>query len=110
MNEASLGTQSAGAQSDDTRRYLMQLPPALFRARLEVENGLALLPSVIAPGQLAVRPARAVQLGELLFNADAHAGWFNTEAEAQREGCDLEGSLFWREEFMRESLGARTSR
>ena len=110
MNEASLGTQSAGAQSDDTRRYLMQLPPALFRARLEVESGLALLPSVFAPGQLVVRPARAVQAGQLLFCIDAHVGWFTSEAEAQRAGCDLAVSLFWREEFMRESLGARTSR
>jgi len=71
MNEASLGSgQSASAQSD-MRRWLMQLPPALFRARLEVESGAARLPSAFAPGQLAVRPARAVLAGELLFCIDA---------------------------------------
>ena len=106
MNEGSLGTP-LGVQSDDARQYLLQLPPPLFRARLEVENGLALLPSALAPGRLALRPARKVQLGDLLFNVDAHAGWFNTEAEAQQQGCDLEGSLFWREEFLRDSLGGR---
>ena len=108
MNEGSLGTQ-LGVPSDDARPYFLQLPPPLFRARQEVENGLALLPSALAPGRLALRPTRKVQLGDLLFNVDAHAGWFNTEAEAQREGCDLEGSLFWCEEFLRDSLGGRLS-
>ena len=97
MNENSLGTHSVGAQqSDSKRRYLLQLPPALFRARLQAESSLTLLPSAFAPGQLAVRPARAVLAGQLLFCIDAHAGWFTSEAEAQRAGCDLAVSLFWR--------------
>ena len=75
MNEASLGSVGA-QQTDNTRRYLLQLPPALFRARLESESGLTLLPSAFAPGQLAVRPARAVQAGQFLFCIDAHVGWF----------------------------------
>ncbi len=85
----------------------MQLPPALFRARLEVESGAALLPSAFAPGQLAVRPARAVLAGELIFCIDAHAGWFTSETEAEQAGCDLAASVFWREEFVRSSLGGR---
>ena len=75
----------------------MQLPPPLFRAQLEVESGAVLLPSAFAPGQLAVRPSRAVVAGQLLFGIDAHLGWFPSEAEAQRAGCDLADSLFWRE-------------
>ena len=105
MNEASLGTQSAGAQSDDTRRYLMQLPPALFRARLEVESEW--------PRAFAQRfRARAATQADSSFSASTRtwAGLLTSEAEAQRAGCDLAVSLFWREEFMRESLGARTSR
>ena len=109
MNEASLGSgQSAGAQSD-TRRYLMKLPPALFRAHSEVESKTALLPSAFALGQLALRPTRAVLAGQLLFCIDAHAGWFTSEPEAQRAGCDLADSLFWREEFVRGSVGGRVS-
>ena len=108
MNENSLGTHSVGAQqSDSTRRYLLQLPPALFRARLQAESRLTLLPSAFAPGQLAVRPAKAVRAGQLLLSIDAHAGWFTNEVDAQRAGCDLAASLFWREEFVRDSLGGR---
>ena len=87
----------------------MNLPPALFRAQLEVESGAALLPSAFAPGQLAVRPARAVLAGELIFCIDAHKGWFTSETEAERAGCDLAASLFWREEFVRGSVGGRVS-
>jgi len=87
----------------------MKLPPALFRAQLEVESGAALLPSAFALGQLAVRPTRAVLAGQLIFCIDAHAGWFTSEAEAQRAGCDLADSLFWREEFVRGSVGGRVS-
>jgi len=50
-----------------------------------------------------------VLAGELLFCIDAHAGWFTTEAEAERAGCDLAASLFWREEFVRGSVGGRVS-
>ena len=109
MNEASLGSgQNAGAQSD-SRRMLMQLPPAVFRTRLEVESGTALLPSAFAPGQLAVRPARKVSAGELIFCIDAHKGWFTSETEAEQAGCDLAASVFWREEFVRSSVGGRVS-
>ena len=110
MNENSLGTHSVGAQqSDSKRRYLLQLPPALFRARLQAESSLTLLPSAFAPGQLAVRPAKSVRAGQLLLSIDAHAGWFTNELDAQLAGCDLADSLFWREEFVRESLGGRVS-
>ena len=87
----------------------MKLPPALFCARLQVDSGAALLPSAFAPGQLAVRPARAVLVGELIFCIDAHAGWFTSETEAERAGCDLAASVFWREEFVRGSVGGRVS-
>ena len=109
MNEARLGnTQSARTQNDE-RQWLMKLPPALFCARLQVDSGAALLPSAFAPGQLAVRPARAVLAGELIFCIDAHAGWFTSETEAEQAGCDLAASVFWREEFVRSSVGGRVS-
>ena len=109
MNEARLGNTQSARTQNDTRQWLMKLPPALFCARLQVDSGAALLPSAFAPGQLAVRPARAVLAGELIFCIDAHAGWFTSETEAEQAGCDLAASVFWREEFVRSSLGGRVS-
>ena len=109
MNEARLGNTQSARTQNDTRQWLMKLPPALFRARLQVDSGVALFPSAFAPGQLAVRPARAMLAGELIFCIDAHAGWFTSETEAERAGCDLAASVFWREEFVRSSLGGRVS-
>ena len=109
MNEARLGNTQSARTQNDTRQWLMKLPPALFCARLQVDSGAALLPSAFAPGQLAVRPARAVLAGELIFCIDAHAGWFTSETEAEQAGCDLAASVFWREEFVRSSVGGRVS-
>ena len=109
MNEARLGNTQSARTQNDTRQWLMKLPPALFRARLQVDSGVALFPSAFAPGQLAVRPARAMLAGELIFCIDAHAGWFTSETEAEQAGCDLAASVFWREEFVRSSLGGRVS-
>ena len=61
MNEARLGNTQSARTQNDTRRWLMKLPSALFLANLQVDSGAALLPSAFAPGQLAVRPARAVR-------------------------------------------------
>ena len=109
MNEARLGNTQSARTQNDTRQWLMKLPPALFCARLQVDSGVALFPSAFAPGQLAVRPARAVLAGELIFCIDAHAGWFTSETEAEQAGCDLAASVFWREEFVRSSVGGRVS-
>ena len=109
MNEARLGNTQSARTQNDTRQWLMKLPPALFRARLQVDSGVALFPSAFAPGQLAVRPTRAMLAGELIFCIDAHAGWFTSETEAEQAGCDLAASVFWREEFVRSSLGGRVS-
>ena len=109
MNEARLGNTQSARTQNDTRQWLMKLPPALFCARLQVDSGVALFPSAFAPGQLAVRPARKVIAGELIFCIDAHKGWFTSETEAEQAGCDLAASVFWREEFVRSSLGGRVS-
>ena len=109
MNSSLLAqVQSADAQCQK-RKLLQRLPDELFRALKEVESSVLLLPSAFVPGRLAVRPARSVKADQLIFFVDAHAGWFSTEEAAAEAGCDLDYSIYFREEFVRASLGGRVS-